>query len=178
VRKLVPNYTDPMFQIKRMSDNESAQIFTDESAQITKLVVQSSSQVITSLAEIYNWVGLINNYTAYLFTWYDQSGNNRHMQPYQTDKPAYLRLLSDKGNFPAVYIEYNTVLMASIGTDVSVYSVATFFDFSHRKPFSGDIYGVIGVASYTSGVNKHISLLKGIISSWSLSVSHYADIDY
>lgn len=44
VRKIVPAYSGPMFSISRISDNATAQLFTNEKGQITQLIVTSSGQ--------------------------------------------------------------------------------------------------------------------------------------
>ena len=99
-----------MFQISRLSDNTTAQLYTDESAKIVQLIVTSTSQTLTTLSDIYSWVGDITFYHAYLDTWYDQSGNGRHLYPNLNRTTAYLRLISDKGQFPAVYLTGNAFL--------------------------------------------------------------------
>lgn len=175
VRKLILTYSGPLFQIKRINDTNCANVFMDENANIVKLTIVNDSQEITSLADIYAWVGLENNYYADLVIWFDQSGHQRNLLPTRIQGKLQFRLISDKGQFPAVYLEGVSVLSGLIGAPVGAFSAAAFVDFSERKPMSsvsGD-YGIVGISTYQLSTDKFTAMFKSYNAQNNLNVHDY-----
>jgi hypothetical protein len=71
-----------------------------------------------------------------------------------------------------VYIEYDTVLVGAVGSAVGAFSAAAFVDFTQRKPLFSNKqeYGIVGIGTYGSSIDKHMSLLKSYLPTWTLDV--------
>lgn len=69
MRLVVPSYTGAVVKLRRSSDNSTSDFYTD--ANQTYLTT-GANNTGTSYS---TWIG-VN--TAYVYTWYDQSGNNNH----------------------------------------------------------------------------------------------------
>ena len=95
---------------------------------------------------------------AYIKKWYDQSGNNLHLINQGT--LSTFRLVSDKGDFPAIYItgggsNYLKVVTANTVTNLAI---AVFADFTFRTGALTTIGGFFSYEKYDDA--KHVSYLK------------------
>jgi len=93
------------------------------------MVVASPAQTITDLSSINAWIGATD---PVIMKWYDQSGSGLHLVNQGT--LSKFRLVSDKGDFPAVYITgggSNYLKIATTGT-VTNMAIFMFADFTYR----------------------------------------------
>jgi hypothetical protein len=79
VRQLFGSYAGPQVRIQRSTDNVQANIYMDNLGNITNI----EGSIVTNLA---TWLG---GATAYVTTWYDQSGNGRHTTAYGTSATTF-----------------------------------------------------------------------------------------
>lgn len=68
-RLIIPSYTGPIFKLRRSSDNVVQDFYTDE---MQTFLTTGANNTGTSYS---TWIG---SSTAYIVTWYDQSGNGNH----------------------------------------------------------------------------------------------------
>ena len=54
------------------------------------------------------------------------------MVPYDNNNKPYLRLKSDMGGFPAVYVGGGSWMQATVGVTVTPYSAAAYLDMTER----------------------------------------------
>ena len=142
MRKIVPAYTGGIVQIARTSDNALADIYANDQAVITQMVVASPAQTITDLNSIKTWIGATD---PDLKKWYDQSGNGLHLVNQGT--ASKFRLVSDKGDYPAIYITGggSNYLKVTTANTVSSLAFAVFADFTYR---TGAYNAIGGFFSY------------------------------
>jgi len=101
----------------------------DSQAKIIQMSIVSPVQTLIGLSQIVNWLG---GTEAYIKKWYDQTGNGLHLINQGT--LSTFRLVSDKGDFPAIYItgggsNYLKVVTANTVTNMAI---AVFADFTYR----------------------------------------------
>ena len=108
--------------------------------------------------------------SAYLTIWYDQSGNNRNIVPYDNNNKPYLRLKSDMSGFPAVYVGGGSWMQATVGVTVTQFSAVVFMDLTERMT-AQSIICLFGMGN-DDGL-AHSTLLKDYQSSSSLFYVDY-----
>ena len=79
IRLLFRDYSGPQIRIRRSSDNQEADIYMDPFGVILNIEGTSETNLTT-------W---LDTSTAYVKTWYDQSGNSNHMYSSQEPKLEY-----------------------------------------------------------------------------------------
>ena len=75
VRRLFGNYRGPTLQIKRSSDNQIADLYSDYLGQIERLVIPSTNQAFYKSEDIQTWIG---SSSLDVLVWYDQGGNGNN----------------------------------------------------------------------------------------------------
>ena len=126
------------------------------------MVVASPAQTITDLSSINAWIGATD---PVIMKWYDQSGSGLHLVNQGT--LSKFRLVSDKGDFPAVYITGGGTNFLKVTTSNTVTNLAIvmFADFTYR----------VGANSYKGGFfsfeKTSVSQYSCIIKNWSASQS-------
>ena len=93
------------------------------------MIVTATSQTITDINAIKTWIGATD---PIIKKWYDQTGNGLHLINQGT--LSTFRLVSDKGDFPAIYINGggNNYLKVVTANTVTNMAIAVFADFTYR----------------------------------------------
>ena len=120
----------------------------DSQAKIIQMSIVSPVQTLIGLSQIVNWLG---GTEAYIKKWYDQTGNGLHLINQGT--LSTFRLVSDKGDFPAIYITGGTTNYLKVVTanTVTNLAIAVFADFTFRTGASNTPCGFFGYIKYYDG---------------------------
>ena len=115
LRKLFFSYTGPQVRIRRSTDNVQADIYMNNAGNITN--IEGSSQI-----NLTTWLG---GGTAYVTTWYDQSGNGKHTTAYGTSTTTFPSLSLQGGRYVIYFPGTSTINGGYFNAGSSTFNIAT-----------------------------------------------------
>jgi hypothetical protein len=162
IRKLFRTYVGPQLRVRRSTDNAEADLYMDDAGQIMMIGGATTSDVNT-------W---LNGATAFVQTWYDQSGEGRHInQITSSNQPGY----SDTRRM--LVFNNSTLSIGNIGLDIanvtaiSTSSVTSFINAVN----STTTYVLASTATTTSGIHRfYIGYISGTSPSFATDSIHFS----
>ena len=152
VRKVIPTYTGPVFQLRRSSDNALQTFYTDD---IQSYLTTGANNTGTSYS---SWIGAN---TAYVTIWYDQStnANNASNAVNGTTQP---NISLQNGKYVIQFQNANSTVL-NIATPYSSYTI--FSNFYNTNASYGTIITTAGNFGQSFGSTNAITIIGNSSSS-------------